>query len=147
VLSSEIKELNINNEQTLSAKVLAKQLKFRRSYFVDKDENARVIAALTKFKARVTQDLEKEDDLSGNKKFLYEQKLESEFNESFQLCIPIWKGEEKQTFTVDIRFDVADGTVVFWLESVYLKELQDKQRDEIIDREIKRFGDLTVIEI
>ncbi len=133
-----LRALHINTNRTYSAKQLGDLLKMNRSLFTDRDENLATVTALQRFKATVTQEMEKNDDLSGNKLYHFEQRVQSEFNLGFMLSTPIFKGQPTQSFRVEIRYDVADGGVSYWLESVKLKDLQDTQSDRIIEAEIAR---------
>ncbi|MEL6667954.1 MAG: hypothetical protein AAFP08_03235, partial [Bacteroidota bacterium] len=138
--SSQVRSLGINNEnQIYTAKTLGRKLKMNRALFADRDKSMEIITKLQKFKATVTQELEKEDDLSGNKLYHFEQKVQSQFKMEFALSTPIYQGLDKKTFKVQVRFDVTDGSVTYWLESPELKELQDKDRESIIANQVDRF--------
>ena len=141
-LATALSALNINSKRTYTAKQLGELLKMNRSLFADREENLKTVTDLQRFRATVTQELEKGDDLKGNKLYHFEQRVETEFDLRFKLATPIWKGQEPATFGVEIRYDVTDGNVVYWLESVELKDLQDTQLDTIIDTQIARLREM-----
>ncbi|MCP9237176.1 hypothetical protein [Lewinella sp. JB7] len=136
--------LHINTQRTYTAKELGALLKMNRALFADRDENMAIVTSLQKFRATVTQELEKNNDLRGNVLHHFEQRVSSEFNLTFKLTTPIYKGQPARSFGVEIRYDVCDSAVTYWLESVELKELQDTERDAIIDHEIGRLRALDV---
>lgn len=141
----DLTKFRINRSGTFSQKQLASLLKMNRIYFADRDENLQIVSNLEKFKARVTQEIENGNDFKGNKRQLFEQQVTHDLILSFKLNIPLFKGEPAQSFMVDVNFDITDGSTTFWLESVDLKELQDKTSKQIINREIKRLKDLTIM--
>jgi hypothetical protein len=147
-VARDLKELRINTQSKMSVKQLIQLLKMNRSLFADRDDNLAIVTSLQRFKAVVTQEVEKNDDLRGNKLHHFEQRVSSEFNLSFKLAMPVYKGLEPSMFCVEILFDVTDGSVVYWLESVELKDLQDTVRDQVFNAAIARLRehDITVIE-
>jgi hypothetical protein len=143
-----LQALAINTSRTYTAKKLGQLLKMNRSLFADREENLKIVSDLQRFRATVTQELEKADDTKGNKLYHFEQRVKTEFDLRFTLKTPIYKGQEPVSFRVDIMFDVSDGSVEYWLDSVGLKDLQDIFRDRIIDRELVRLADknITIID-
>lgn len=120
-------------------------LKMNRIYFADRDENMAIVSSLEKLRVRVTQEIENGNDFKGNKKHLFEQNVQHEIRLQFTLVVPLYKGQEKKSFLVDVNFDITDGNTVFWLESVDLKELMETERIRIIDSQISKMGGLTII--
>ncbi len=144
-INNDLKMFGINTSKKFGSKELASLLKMNRIYFADSEENMQIVKNLNLFKVKVSQEIENGNDFKGNKKHLFEQSVYHDLKLSFALNIPIYKGEKPSHFIIDINFDVTDGGVSFWLESVELKELQQVQRDNIIDRELKRLKDFTII--
>lgn len=143
--SKEVATLGINNGTKYSSRELAQLLKMNRIMFADRDQCMTLVANLQNFKAKVEADLENSNDNKGNKKFMFEQKVKQEYNLQFVLNSPIFNTDTMYKYTVEIMYDVLDAQVIFWLESVELKELSDSLTKEIIDAQLTRFGDLTKI--
>ena len=99
----------------------------------------------TRSPKEIEREIEDSNDFKGNKKQLFEQEVRTDLKLDFKLKIPIYEGEAVAVFSVDINFDVSDARVVFWLESPELRELELKEANAIIDRELKRFKSLTII--
>lgn len=144
----DLKKLGINGRLKLSAKQLSELLKFNRIHFPDRDENMQIVSNLNNLKVRVEKEIEDSNDFKGNKKSLFEQRLHTEMNLSFKLAMPLYVGQrDKTSFTVDINFDITDGSVSFWLESVELKELQEKVFNEMLEKELNVFSELGITTI
>lgn len=139
--NKDLQEFKINNlKDVWTGKQLSSFLKMRRVFFSDPEENMMVVKNLEDLKLKVTQEIEQKNDFKGNKKAHFEQNLESDIKIWFVLRIPIFKGAIPSLFRVDINFDVTDGNAYFWLESTELKSLEYIAAEEIITREIERFG-------
>ena len=117
-----------------------------RVFFVDKDLNAKIVGSLQNFKATVEKEIESMNDLRGNAKESKIQKLEMQMAESFELAMPIFKGQNNATFKVLILANVREGAVEFYLESVELKEMQDATAQKLIERELENFKEIVCIE-
>ncbi len=144
--NDELAKFEINSGKTFDPKDLLHILKFNRVHFSDKAENAKICAALLGFKAKVTQAFENVDDLRGDAKQGLETKIEHELQQSFMLNIPLFKGEKKNSFKVDICLQVRSGNVVVYLESVELKDLEMSMIDGIIDDQLSNFEEIVCIE-
>jgi len=136
---------SINSSRTFHQKELANMLKMNRIFFLDRDENMSIVSSLEKLRVRVTQEIENGNDFKGNKKHLFEQNVQHDIKLQFTLMLPIYKGQDYRSFIVDVNFDITDGSTVFWLESVDLKELQEKERIRILESQIKKLDGLTII--
>lgn len=142
----ELMKFEINTSKTFDPKDLLQVLKFNRVHFSDKAENAKICAALLGFKAKVTQAFENVDDLRGDAKQGLETKIEHELQQSFMLDIPLFKGEKKHSFKVDVCLQVRSGNVVVYLESVELKDLEMSMIEGIINDELTAFEEIPCIE-
>jgi len=143
--NEDLKTFCINSSKQWSNKELASFLKMNRYFFADRDENLQIVKNLNSFKAKVSQEIESSNDFKGNKKHLFEQTVKAELKLNFQLTMPIFKGESNRTFDVEINFDISDGSVVYWLESADLRELELKDLETIMNTEVKRFKGITLI--
>ena len=146
-LSEKLENLNINNNKMYSSQELSQQLKFYRMYFPDKERHMKIIAELQNLKGSVVTNFEKSNDLKGNKKYLFEQELKKQFDLSFTLSVPLFSGYENVTFSVDVNYEVTDGDVRFWLESVELEELKETFIDRHFESVVKRLSGITQITV
>jgi len=144
---TDLRDFRINTKHTYNNTDLAQFLKMSRYYFKSVDENYQIVKNLNSFKAKVSREIENSNDFKGNKKQLFEQQVKTDLKLSFKLLLPIYSGEPASEFSVDIEFDVTDGGVSYWLISPELKDLQTKDANTIIERELERFGDLTIIRV
>jgi len=146
ITSSELNEFCINNtHKTFGPKELARFLKMNRSHFVDREKCMNIVSSLNQLKLKVEREIEDGNDFRGNKSVKFEQTVKSELSLSFNLSMPIFKGYDSKSFEVEILFDVTDGGIRLWLESVELKEIIDTWSKEIISNVLKRLQPLTVI--
>lgn len=123
-----------------------KETKIKGRLFEDTD-NPSIVSALQMFKAKVDREIESSNDGRGTQKNVNNATVkEHGIEESFVLNIPIFKGSESKTFKVDIGITVTDGSVLTWLESRDLKDLEATERNRLVDSELKAFEGLVQIE-
>lgn len=146
VLNPDLAGMKINTNKLFTCKELMDHLKFNRVLFKDREENSKVVTALQMFKVKVLNEKEQSDDFKGNQKNINNFQLTHEFQESFVLSCPIFKGGEPKSFKVDVCISVTDGDVAYWLESRELKELESKDKWDLLDAELKHFEDVVKIE-
>jgi len=146
IKNPDLDDFGINEQKVFSVKELMQVLKFNRVHFVDKDDNAKIVASLQNFKAVVEKTIEDHNDQRGNENKQKIQKLETGLKENFVLAMPLYKGGDTKTFTVDILCQITDGGIVVWLESRDLKELGVNSMNAIIDSELKNFEEIVCIE-
>lgn len=137
--SDELKQFGINKGARYDRKRLVELLKFNRLFFEDKNEHARVMAGLYKLRVKSETEIQQERDNQGNRKNLLEVKTVDDGGmiKEFHLTLPLFKGFSNQNITVEICFEVLNGDVSFWLESIGLKEAMDAAVDGIISEELK----------
>lgn len=143
----ELNPFKINQTATWTVKDMMNVLKFNRVFFVDKDDNAKIVTSLQNFKARVDQELVDSNDNRGAQNQTKITKLEHSLQESFVLSMPLFKGQPAVSFRVDICVQITNGAVVVWLESRELKELQMSGKASIIEKELEAFKDIVCIEV
>lgn len=141
-----INSFGINTQKKYTVKDLISFLKLNRFYFNDKDACMAIVANLQKFKADVQIKIEATDDNRGNKKNLDETSVTTDVPLEFTLKFPLFKGQADFTFKVEVCFEVRDGGITLWLESVELAEAFLNVRKGIIDAEVAKFSDLVVIQ-
>lgn len=146
-MNPELLEFTINTQKMHTVKDLMQLLKFRRVHFAEKEDNMKIVTALQMFKAKVDREIESSNDGRGVQKNINNATVKDHgIAENFVLNIPIFKGAEAKTFVVDIGVTVTDGSILTWLESRDLKDLEANERNRLVDSELKAFEGLVLIE-
>ncbi|WP_407522600.1 DUF2303 family protein [Lacibacter sp. MH-610] len=145
--SEELKQFGINTVTKFSRKQLLDLLRFNRLFFPDKNQHAQVLLGLSKLRIKSETEIQQERDNQGNKRSLHDVKTVDDGGlvKEFGITIPIYKGFSPQNITVEICFDVVNGDVQFWLESVGLKEAMESQIDDIFNTELQSCDGLVII--
>jgi hypothetical protein len=145
--SKELEQFNINTTTRYDRKRLLDLIRFNRLFFDDKNEHARVINGLYKLRVKSETEIQQEKDNQGNKRTLHDVKTVDDGGmvKEFTLTIPLFKGFSAQKITVEICFEVVNGDVSFWLESIGLKEVTDSSIDGIFEEELKSCEGFVII--
>jgi hypothetical protein len=143
--SEEIKQFCINQNKMFNREELVKLLRFARMQFSNVDVHDTVLKAYQKFNVQAHVQLQQENDTRGNRTNNLQKTVETNLPDSFVLNIPIFKGQQNETFRVDICIDVTDASAKFWFESVELHELTQKRIDEIFAEQLKGCTDFVII--
>lgn len=150
-MNPDLLTFNINPRSSgaaMTASAMSSFLKMNRTFFVDSDENLNVVTNLQKFKAQVIKEVESNNDLRGNKLEFRAQAIHTEFDLKFTLSMPIYKGSQSRKFLVEILFDIGDtGSIVYWLESVELRELEMQEKEYLLDAQLSRINQFTTIKV
>jgi hypothetical protein len=136
-LSDELKRFYINLDKTWKKDEFVKLLKFSKMYFGSPDIHAKVLTAYQAFTAETVGNINDSKDTRGNKEVGFKKSVSTNIPMNFSLDIPIFKGEKNRKFNVDICLDVTESSATFWLESVELHELIEKDKKEIFVNEMK----------
>jgi hypothetical protein len=145
--SKELEQFGINTNTRYSRKSLLDLLRFNRLFFEDKNAHAKLLLGLTKLRIKSETEIEQEKGNQGNKRNLHDVKvvddggLEKEFN----ISVPIFKGFNPQNISVEICYELLNGDVSFWLESVGLKEVTESQIDGIFETQLKSAEGFVII--
>lgn len=145
--SKELQQFAINTSKRYNRKELLDLIRFNRLFFEDKNEHARVISGLYKLRIKSETEIQQEKDNQGNKRTLHDVKTvdDNGMVKEFTLTIPLFKGFAAQKITVEICFELLNGDVSFWLESVGLKEATDGAIDGILSEELKSCEGFVII--
>ena len=138
---------NINADHQWSLTSLANHLKMHKYYFSDKDAGAKVISELKQFKGKIATTMEEASDDRGAMKSLLEKQLDSNVPMSFDLNMPIFKGQNKHSFKVEIAIELRDAAVAVSLVSPEVSEIIQDVSDKILDGELKNFSDYAILEV
>ena len=124
-------------------------IKMNASFFKDKNDALKLVSELRNFRAKVDKDMENSDDQRGNRKVKLYQTVESNIPKTFQLSMPVFKGEDPVTFSVEVNIDPSDFNCM--LVSPEVKEYIIETRDLLIDNQLNKFEseypDLAVLEV
>lgn len=140
LLSEEFKRFGINEGKYMSGLEMSDLIRMNRTYFAEKKIAMDLVSIMRNFKAKVTNDIESSDDKKGNVSQVRRQAVESNLPPSFELNIPIFKGQPKQKFTVEI--DIDPDTLQATLVSPDAQDLIVETRDSLIDDVIVQIQDL-----
>lgn len=142
----DLKVFAINSNRKFSPKELASLLKMNRVAFQDREQNMRIVKSLNDLRVAVERKIQDTNDFRGNKVASFEQEVRTTIDLTFNLSLPVFTGGKLSTFNVEVNLDVTDGSVTVWLESVDLKEIEDRIGREMMDSVLGRLSSLTTIE-
>ena len=140
ILSEEFKRFGINEGKYVTGMELSDLIRMNRTCFESKTKAMELVTIMRNFKATVTSQIEASDDKKGNVSQLRRQTVEGNQPPSFELCIPIFKGQPRQTFTVEI--DIDPDTLQATLVSPDAQDMIVEQRDALIDGVLAQIQDL-----
>lgn len=124
---------------------LVKMLRFSKIYFPDKERHEELLNAYMAFKATTQAEINQASDNKGNKAMSFVKDVKTNLPTEFILFLPVFKGERRQRFRVEICYDVTDGGARFWFESVELAEMMQEQQENIFDEELKACEGFVII--
>ena len=149
IISPEFKKFGINEGKYMTGLELSDLIRMNRSFFDNKTTAMELVTIMRNFKATVTTQLEASDDKKGNTAQLRRQTVEGNQPPSFDITIPIFKGQPKQTFTVEI--DIDPDTLQATLVSPDAQDLIADMRDKLIDDVLLQIAnicpDIPIIEV
>jgi hypothetical protein len=137
-LHPDFAKFGINSGEYSTAFDMAHFFKMNRSCFENHNEAMNLVAQLQNFKAKVNKALENSDNNRGDRKVLIEQTVKSNLPELFTLNIPIFKGQLKETFQVEVYVRAEDLTCT--LVSPQANDLVAQMRDKAIDEVIAKIS-------
>lgn len=145
--SKELLQFGINTTTRYGRKQLLDLLRFNRLFFEDKNEHAKIIEGLYKLRIKSQTEIEQESSNQGNKKSLVEVKVidDGGFTRFFKMTLPLYKGFPAQNIEVEVCYDLLNGDISFWLESIGLKETLQAQIDDIFATELKSCEGFVII--
>ena len=149
ILSEEYKRFGINEGKYITGMELSDLIRMNRTCFESKAKAMELVTIMRNFKGKVTSEIEASYDKMGNVSQLRRQTVEGNQPPSFELSIPIFKGQPKFTFTVEI--DIDPDTLQATLVSPDAQDLIVEQRDSLMDAVISQIQglcpDIPIIEV
>ncbi len=110
-ISPIFEKFGINSGNYKTPLEMAEFIKMHRAYFENRTSAMELVTQLRNFKAKVNKQAEQEVNLNkGDKRLVIAQAVESNIPETFNVCLPIFKGMPKQTFEVETYFNPDDLT-------------------------------------
>lgn len=142
-------KFGINSGEQITSHDLAEKIKMYRSCFKDKDTAMKLVKDLRNFTAKVNKELEAFKDDRANYALKKSQVVETNLPASFILVVPIFKGQPKESFEVEINID-ADKLTCSLISPAANDFIYDF-KSKIINQEIEKIKsllpDLVVIEV
>lgn len=145
-LSDELKVFGINENQVFNREALVKLLRFNKRFFTDYMVHDTVLKAFQSLTLTGNTEIKAQNDTRGNKEAAFKKNINSEkIPTSFYLTIPIYKGQPPVKFLVEVCLDSSESSVVFWFESVELKEIQDTTVDKVFNEQKEFFKNFVIV--
>ena len=131
-------KLGINDGKAWIPEQLGQFLKLNRTFFVNREENMKVVAALKSFSAKVNQDVQREANEKGDRSFKFKQAVDSNIPEKFKLKIPIFSGGDSVEIEVE-TYATIDGTdVSIHLQSAGANDVVEDTKATVISDTIEK---------
>ena len=140
-----LKDFHINGQKTFSREELVKLLRFSKLLFDDADKHEALLKAYQTFDFSASIQAAIDTDQRGNKKGSLTKVISTNLPADFILGLPIFKGQPKETFRVEICYDTTDASIKFWFESVELAQLIDQRKIEIFEESLSDYQDYVII--
>ena len=136
----DVNRIGINSGEYLTNFEMADLFKMNRSLFENKNVAMKLVTELQRFKAKVEKEIEQADNNRGDRKLLLAQTVESNLPEKFKLSIPLFKGQKKQTFEVEVYIRASD--LCCTLISPEANDFMQEMIDTVIDKQIELIQDI-----
>jgi hypothetical protein len=138
--SEQLNKWAVNEGREWTNQELADHCKMNRSQFSVPGNAMKLFSELKDIKIRVDKQYEAENDNRGTTRILVAQKvIENSITEKFKINIPIFKGEPKREFEIELYINPSNYNIT--LVSPEINDYIDEVRDEIFDREIALIKD------
>jgi hypothetical protein len=141
----ELEQFFINKNKLFNREELIKLIRFNKIWFADPEAHDKLLKAYQAFTATVNANIGKTSDTRGNVDNTYKKTVETNVPDSFVLNIPIFKGQEKRRFRVEIAIDSTDASTKFWFESVELNDIIHVESQAILEKQLESCADYVVI--
>ena len=135
-LDPDFLNFGINTMKKWDLRALSDFIKMNRSFFTRKEEAMDLVKQLREFKGKVEKEIEKKSDQRGNAKILYQQTVDSNIPEGFDLNIPVFKGCEKKKIKIEVNIIARDADMECYLESVEAADLIRLETEKIFEKEM-----------
>jgi hypothetical protein len=144
-LAPELIQFNINGSKSFTREELVKLIKFNKMWFASRDQAETLLESYMAFRAEVNANISKTNDTRGNVENNYKKTVKTGVPDSFVLNIPVFKGQDKRQFRVEIEIEATDASVRFWLVSVELHDLIQIESEQILQKQLECCKDFVVV--
>jgi hypothetical protein len=114
-------------------------------WFASRDQAETLLESYMAFRAEVNANIGKTNDTRGNVENNYKKTVKTGVPDSFVLNIPVFKGQDKRQFRVEIEIEATDASVRFWLVSVELHDLIQIESEQILQKQLECCKDFVVV--
>jgi len=139
LLNPDLEAFEINKGKKYSSFQLADFIKMNRHLFESKSVAMELVSVLKNIKASVNRAIEANNDDRGNRRALIDQVVQSNIPESFNIELPVFKGQEKMTIPVEV---VLDEDLECMLVSPDLKEIIFEESERLIGSEVEKIREI-----
>jgi hypothetical protein len=140
--NSKFIEFGINTGKTWAPAELGLFFKMNRAFFTTTEENFKLVNDLMNFKGAVNNQIERSIKENGDRTDKFSQIVNSNLPKSFNLKIPIFKGQPHEIIEVETFADIDGRDVKFTLLSPGAQATMEEIRDQIIDEQLKIIRDI-----
>lgn len=144
-LAPELLKFCINTGKGFTREELVKLIRFNKMWFSNREQADGLEKAYMAFSAEINANIGKESDTRGNVNNSYKKTVTTNIPESFILNVPVFKGQERRQFRVDIVIETTDASTRFYLESVELHDLITIESEKILNDQLKCCSDFVII--
>lgn len=131
--------LNLNTMKYIPVTDMAMLLKGQPHLFKDPDSHAETVVSLRKVDAEITQKIEDNNDLKGNKKKMVKQSLITKTPLEFTLRVAPFVGFPKEDIKVEVLLDVHNFELVASLFSSHFKLMEENIWEMFKTKAVKHF--------
>jgi hypothetical protein len=136
----ELTLFKINTDARYTLDELVTLLKRYRFFFPKKEQHGAILTALQTFTAKVETKIEQHRATNGSSKNNLEREVHGiQWDRTFMLSVPVFKGYAAESFHVEIGVDATSAGIRFYLESPELYELKQDLKGRLLAEEIKYF--------
>jgi hypothetical protein len=140
-----LEQFYINQNRTFNREELIKLIRFNKIWFNNADQHDTLLKSYQAFSATVNANIGKTSDTRGNVSNAYNKTVETNVPTEFKLNIPIFKGQDKRQFRVEIAIDSTDASTKFWFESIELNDIIQIESEAILNKELESCADYVII--
>jgi hypothetical protein len=124
-------KFGINSGNYITTHEMADKIKMNRSFFESKSDAMVLVSTLKNFKAKIDSEIERNNDNRGNVKAFVQQTVSSNLPNSFNMVMPIFKGEKPMKIEVEVYIEADDLKCT--LISPEANEEMERLRDHAIN--------------
>lgn len=139
ILNPDLTQFEINSGKRYSPFGLSDFIKMNRHLFESKSIAMELVSVLRNIKASVNKAIEANKDERGNRRALIDQVVQTNIPESFNIELPVFKGQPKMIIPVEV---VIDEDLECMLMSPDLKQIIAEQSELLIGAELDKIKEL-----